>query len=175
MLNGRFSSVQYPWLHAMLMCSAQHSTVQYVACRHSSPPACTSQNSHACCQQLTWTSRQDLSHKELWGCSSRGEEGWQHRLPFAMSIQTKVLSHWLLTSTISTHQLGALFATAGPTSFFLSAPPLCSGLSFSQSAAQSSPARRSPSCRRSHLLGSTVAPFPFADNWGWSASPVEVS
>lgn len=125
-------------------------------------PACTSQSSHAYCQQLTWKPRKDLSHKQLCGCSSGREEIWQHQLPFAMSIQTKVLSRCLLTPTISTHQPGTLFATAGPTSCFLplirprgSPSPVCCPVCSSQK----------DHLAGSHLLGSTVAPSPFAENW----------
>lgn len=109
--------------HGFTQCWCALPSTDSSACRHCPSPACTSQSSHACCQQLTWTPRQDLSQKELCGCSSGKEKGWQHRLPFAMSIQAKVLSRWLLTSTTSPHQLGALLATAGPISSFL--PLIC--------------------------------------------------
>lgn len=112
------------------------------------------------------TLRQDFSHKELCGCSSGREERWQHRLLFAMPIQ----SAFTLTAHLqSFHPPAWGFSTAGPTScslpliwalFFPICCPICS------SQKHHLPGRE--------VQGSTVAPSPFAENWGWSASPVEV-
>lgn len=154
-LNGKFSSVQ---LHTMLVCSAQHSATQHADVPHRS----MHKPELPCMLSTTYlNTRQDLSHNELCGCSRGREERWQHRLPCAMSAQTKLTAH-----LHSFHPPAWGFVCYSCPHFLLSTPHLCSGLSFSQPAAQSAPARSITLLEEKSSHGEHSCPIPLCRELG---------
>lgn len=89
--------------------------------------------------------------------STWGASGMAAQAPLLpCQLQTKALSCWLFTSSLSNHQLRTLPAVAGSTSCFLAL--FCGqGYPFPSMLPKLLQPEASPSWRRSHLMGSCVA------------------
>lgn len=153
----------------MLMCSAQHSSIQ--PCRHYPLPACTSQSSHACVNNLPEYSGRIFPIRSFVAAAVGERRGGSTGSCLPCQYRPKCLHADCSPPQFLPTSLGLCFLQLAPLlalypSSVLRALlfPVCCPICTSQK--HHLPGRE--------VQGSTVAPSPFAENWGWSASPVEV-